>query len=52
MFKRFAKPAPTPAQDAQATVHDRYTDRVIFAGSKADCLGFISAFGLCYLVEA
>jgi len=32
-------------------VLDRYTHLSIYTGTRSDCLAFVQAFGLCYMVE-
>jgi len=56
MFKKFyAKrkmvQAENPNAPDRAYVKDRYTHKVIYAGTKDACLNYVAAFGRCY-VEA
>lgn len=49
MFKRFTK--ARVARDRHI-VRDRYTDKVIYQGTREECAAYVQAFGLCYLEAA
>lgn len=56
MFKKFYArrkmvQAENPNAPDRAYVKDRYTHKVIYAGTKDACLNYVVAFGRCY-VEA
>jgi hypothetical protein len=49
MFKRFYQAEAQKRSAESAVVRDRYTDKVIFQGTREECAAYVGAFDLCYL---
>lgn len=52
MFKRFYEAQAKDRATENAVVRDRYTDKVIFQGTREECAAYVGAFDRCYLEAA
>lgn len=52
MFKKFYQAEAQKRSTENAVVRDRYTDKVIFQGTRDQCAAYVGAFDLCYVEAA
>ena len=52
MFKKFYQAEAQKRSTENAVVRDRYTDKVIYPGTREECARYVQAFDLCYVEAA